>query len=119
MIRERIDQEKALQEVVQAAEEAAAAVEEAGGDWRGAFLASWNGDADDAMERASRSSAPDRRGAADAGATAEKPDWDASTAAGDTHKSAATEGDRNTFGGSYVFRAPSLRPARVHAQLAP
>ena len=46
------------------------------------------------MERASRSSAPDRRGTADAGATAEKPDWDASTAAGDTHKSAASEGDK-------------------------
>lgn len=93
VIRERIDQEKAMQAVAEAAEEAAAAVEDAGGNWRDAFLASWNGDADDALERGSRSSAPARHVGGAAGETAEKPDWDTSTATGDAQK-AVSEGAR-------------------------
>jgi hypothetical protein len=91
VIRERIDQEKAIEAVAQAAEESAAAIEESGGDWRDSFMASWNGDADDAVERASRSTAPARRAGADA-CEATKPDWDASTSAGDVHKTAISEG---------------------------
>jgi len=89
VIRERIDTEKAMAAVAQAAEDADLAVEDAGGDWREAFLSGWNGE-DDAQERGSvRSSAAPKRAAA--GETAQQPDWDSSTAMGDTKKAASED----------------------------
>lgn len=92
VIRERIDTEKAMAAAAEAAEAAELAVEEAGGDWRSAFLSTWNGNDDDAFERSSIRSS--RRGGAEhaTGETKSQPDWDSSTAAGDAKKSIISEG---------------------------
>jgi len=78
VIRERIDGQKALEAAAAAAEEAAAA----GGDWRSQFLDEWNAKDDDASTVRSSKRAPIP---AEAGAMGEgdKPDWDASTRAGE------------------------------------
>ena len=82
VIRERIDTQKALEmqaATVEAAEEELAA---AGGDWRAQFLSEWN---NDAASTASKRAPIPRAAMAEGGDT--KPDWDASTNAGDKERS--------------------------------
>ena len=91
VIRERMDTKKAEE----AAAEAMAAAEdegggggeayEEGGDWKDAFLATWNAADDDDNERLSQTSTQ-RRAAAAAeaeGGGDEKPEWDGSTSMGE------------------------------------
>lgn len=111
VIRERIDTEKAMAAAAEAAEEADHAVEEAGGDWRQAFLSTWNG-ADDALERASVSSS--RRGhERPTGETKGQPDWDSSTAAGDTKKSFVSEGNPRSPSHRHLSLPHQCGPLRV------
>ena len=123
VIRERIDTEKAMAAVAEAAEEADLAVEEAGGDWREAFLSNWNDDGD-AVERSSVRSSR-RGGAPAAGETAAQPDWDASTAAGDTKKSVVSEGAHRTPAPALqaapcpALHPPHLLPTRRHGLRVP
>mmetsp|Transcript_20739 Transcript_20739/g.47484 ORF Transcript_20739/g.47484 Transcript_20739/m.47484 type:complete len:155 (+) Transcript_20739:338-802(+) len=96
-----------MEAAAQAAEAADIAVEEAGGDWRDAFLASWNGQ-DEALERGSQRSTSTRRGAeAATGETAAQSEWDSSTAVGDTKKSVVSE-DARQMADELLKSNPSL-----------
>lgn len=80
VIRERIDTQKALEAVAANVEESEDKIAAAGGDWRAQFLAEWN---DDAKSTASkRAPIPGLPTFDEPGATG-KPEWDASTNAGD------------------------------------
>ena len=110
VIRERMDTKKAEEaaaEAMAAAEdEAAAAAAEAyeeGGDWKDAFLATWNAADDDDNERLSQTSTQ-RRAAAAAeaeGGGDEKPEWDGSTSMG--------EGGRKKLAAAALAAAKELR----------
>jgi len=79
VIRERIDTQKALDAVAADVDEADDKIAAHGGDWRASFISEWNGE-DDAGSTASKR-APVPEAPAYMGDT--KPDWDASTNAGD------------------------------------
>jgi len=84
VIRERIDTQKALEEVAGAIEDSEEALAAAGGDWRSQFLSEWNGD-DDARSTASKR-APIPHDNFGEAADGTKPDWDSSTNAGDRER---------------------------------
>ena len=110
VIRERMDTKKAEEAAAEAmaaavAEAAAAAAEayEEGGDWKDAFLATWNAADDDDNERLSQTSTQ-RRAAAAAeaeGGGDEKPEWDGSTSMG--------EGGRKKLAAAALAAAKELR----------
>jgi len=107
VIRERIDTQKALDAVAEAAD----APE---GEWRDSFLKEWNGDDETASQRSSKRAPIPQAAEGEAG----QPEWDSSTNAGDKREPPGTSASARAVAEELLRENPNLAAKHSTKSLA-